>query len=150
MRVVGYSLDYLSLMALTIAVGFVVDDATVMPENITCYVEEGEEAGSTGSLSRGQPKHLALTRPFGRQVAEAGHSHSVRESPIDRCLDEIGRKKGERDHRVHLPHAAALNFGIRSGVGNEFVEPTAPPAIDATRIARWGTPVGCDHAPHMG
>src|ERR1700691_2039212 len=39
---VGYSLDNLSLMALTIAVGFVVDDAIVMLENITRYIEEGE------------------------------------------------------------------------------------------------------------
>ena len=38
---VGYSLDNLSLMALTIAVGFVVDDAIVMLENITRHVEEG-------------------------------------------------------------------------------------------------------------
>jgi HAE1 family hydrophobic/amphiphilic exporter-1 len=39
----GYSLDNLSLMALTIAVGFVVDDAIVMLENITRYVEKGEK-----------------------------------------------------------------------------------------------------------
>jgi len=38
----GYTLDNLSLMALTIAVGFVVDDAIVMLENITRYVEQGE------------------------------------------------------------------------------------------------------------
>ncbi len=37
----GYSLDNLSLMAMTIAVGFVVDDAIVMLENIYRYVEEG-------------------------------------------------------------------------------------------------------------
>ncbi|EJM97775.1 efflux RND transporter permease subunit [Herbaspirillum sp. YR522] len=43
MYVVGYSLDNLSLMALTIAVGFVVDDAIVMLENIYRYVEEGME-----------------------------------------------------------------------------------------------------------
>jgi hydrophobe/amphiphile efflux-1 (HAE1) family protein len=41
MFVLGYSLDNLSLMALTIAVGFVVDDAIVMLENIYRYVEEG-------------------------------------------------------------------------------------------------------------
>jgi len=41
MYLVGYSLDNLSLMALTIAVGFVVDDAIVMLENIYRYVEEG-------------------------------------------------------------------------------------------------------------
>jgi HAE1 family hydrophobic/amphiphilic exporter-1 len=38
----GYTLDNLSLMALTIAVGFVVDDAIVMLENISRYIEEGE------------------------------------------------------------------------------------------------------------
>ncbi|TYL84273.1 efflux RND transporter permease subunit [Bradyrhizobium cytisi] len=42
MWVFGYSVDNLSLMALTIAVGFVVDDAIVMLENITRYVERGE------------------------------------------------------------------------------------------------------------
>jgi hydrophobe/amphiphile efflux-1 (HAE1) family protein len=41
MYVFGYSLDNLSLMALTIAVGFVVDDAIVMLENIHRYVEDG-------------------------------------------------------------------------------------------------------------
>ena len=41
MYLVGYSLDNLSLMALTISVGFVVDDAIVMLENIYRYVEEG-------------------------------------------------------------------------------------------------------------
>jgi HAE1 family hydrophobic/amphiphilic exporter-1 len=37
----GYSLDNLSLMALSIAVGFVVDDAIVMIENVTRYLEQG-------------------------------------------------------------------------------------------------------------
>jgi multidrug efflux pump len=42
MYLLGYSLDNLSLMALTISTGFVVDDAIVMIENISRYVEEGE------------------------------------------------------------------------------------------------------------
>jgi HAE1 family hydrophobic/amphiphilic exporter-1/multidrug efflux pump len=42
MYLCGYSLDNLSLMALTIAVGFVVDDAIVMIENIVRHVEAGE------------------------------------------------------------------------------------------------------------
>src|ERR1700758_341731 len=41
MYLFGYSLDNLSLMALTVATGFVVDDAIVVLENITRYVEEG-------------------------------------------------------------------------------------------------------------
>jgi HAE1 family hydrophobic/amphiphilic exporter-1 len=39
----GYTLDNLSLMALTISVGFVVDDAIVVLENITRYIEEGDK-----------------------------------------------------------------------------------------------------------
>jgi HAE1 family hydrophobic/amphiphilic exporter-1 len=52
MWLAGYSLDNLSLMALTISVGFVVDDAIVMLENITRYLEEGDspmEAAIKGS-----------------------------------------------------------------------------------------------------
>jgi multidrug efflux pump len=42
MYVLGYSLDNLSLMALTISTGFVVDDAIVMIENISRYIEAGD------------------------------------------------------------------------------------------------------------
>src|SRR5208283_1574418 len=41
MYLVGYSVDNLSLMALTIATGFVVDDAIVVIENITRHLETG-------------------------------------------------------------------------------------------------------------
>src|SRR5690348_2221865 len=43
MYLLGYSLNNLSLMALTISTGFVVDDAIVMIENISRYIEEGEK-----------------------------------------------------------------------------------------------------------
>ncbi len=42
MHLAGFSLNNLTLMALTIATGFVVDDAIVMLENITRYLEQGE------------------------------------------------------------------------------------------------------------
>src|SRR5580658_5760755 len=42
MYALGYSLDNLSMMALTISTGFVVDDAIVMIENISRYIEEGD------------------------------------------------------------------------------------------------------------
>ncbi len=41
MYLLGYSLDNLSLMALTISTGFVVDDAIVVTENINRYLEKG-------------------------------------------------------------------------------------------------------------
>ena len=50
----GYTLDNLSLMALTISVGFVVDDAIVMLENITRYIEEGEEPLAAALKGSGQ------------------------------------------------------------------------------------------------
>src|SRR5271165_3422581 len=43
MYMLGYSLNNLTLMALTISTGFVVDDAIVMIENIVRYIEEGED-----------------------------------------------------------------------------------------------------------
>jgi len=52
MYLLGYSLDNLSLMALTISTGFVVDDAIVMIENISRFIEEGMkplEAALTGA-----------------------------------------------------------------------------------------------------
>ena len=43
MYLAGFSINNLTLMALTIATGFVVDDAIVMIENIARYIEEGED-----------------------------------------------------------------------------------------------------------
>ena len=56
MALLGYSLDNLSLMALTLCVGFVVDDAIVMLENIVRHMENGEppmEAAFNGSKEIG-------------------------------------------------------------------------------------------------
>ncbi len=56
MYLLGYSLDNLSLMALTISTGFVVDDAIVMIENIARYIEQGDsplEAALKGSAEIG-------------------------------------------------------------------------------------------------
>ena len=54
MYLLGFSLNNLSLMALTIATGFVVDDAIVMIENIARYIEEGDGAARGGAEGRRQ------------------------------------------------------------------------------------------------
>jgi multidrug efflux pump len=54
MYLLGFSLDNLSLMALTIATGFVVDDAIVMIENIVRYVEKGEDPKAAALKGSGQ------------------------------------------------------------------------------------------------
>ncbi len=57
MYMLGYSLDNLSLMALTLAVGFVVDDAIVMLENIVRHLEMGKSAdGSRAGRIRGKSR----------------------------------------------------------------------------------------------
>ncbi len=56
MRLLGFSIDNLSLMALTLSIGFVVDDAIVMLENISRHIEAGEgplEATLKGSKEIG-------------------------------------------------------------------------------------------------
>ncbi|HET9181808.1 MAG TPA: multidrug efflux RND transporter permease subunit [Candidatus Angelobacter sp.] len=54
MYLLGYSLDNLSLMALTISTGFVVDDAIVMIENIERFMEEGHSAMEAALMGAGQ------------------------------------------------------------------------------------------------
>jgi multidrug efflux pump len=54
MYLLGYSLNNLTLMALTISTGFVVDDAIVMIENIMRYIEEGESPLQAALKGSGQ------------------------------------------------------------------------------------------------
>ncbi|MGH9565756.1 MAG: efflux RND transporter permease subunit, partial [Candidatus Angelobacter sp.] len=54
MYLLGYSLDNLSLMALTISTGFVVDDAIVMIENIDRFLEEGHSPLQAALMGAGQ------------------------------------------------------------------------------------------------
>jgi len=54
MYAVGFSLDNLSLMALTIAVGFVVDDAIVVVENIVRHIEAGEKPYRAALIGAGE------------------------------------------------------------------------------------------------
>ncbi len=51
MKLLGFSLDNLSLMALTISTGFVVDDAIVMIENIVRFIENGEKPMEAALIS---------------------------------------------------------------------------------------------------
>jgi len=64
MYLLGYSLDNLSLMALTIAVGFVVDDAIVMIENIVRYIEHGESPYQAAVKGAGQIGFTILSITF--------------------------------------------------------------------------------------
>jgi hypothetical protein len=96
MYLFGYSVDNLSLMALTISTGFVVDDAIVVLENITRHREQGMK-----------PMEAAL-----KGAAEIG---------LDRGLDEHLARGGlhpdphdGRDHRAPLPRVRRRHSRSRS------------------------------------
>ena len=75
----GFSLDNLSLMALTIGTGFVVDDAIVMIENIVRHMEDGEDPFEA-ALARRQRNRLH--RDFAHGLADRGvHPAAVHDRP---------------------------------------------------------------------
>jgi hypothetical protein len=59
-----------------------------------------QRRGSNAELPRRKSEHLVLPGPFGRHVAEAGHSHAMGERALDGRSDEIGREECERDRAV--------------------------------------------------
>ncbi len=69
MYLLGYSLNNLTLMALTISTGFVVDDAIVMIENISRYIEEGRTAAGGGAEGRGADR---IHDPVAERLADRG------------------------------------------------------------------------------
>jgi HAE1 family hydrophobic/amphiphilic exporter-1 len=77
MSLLGYSLDNLSLMALTLSVGFVVDDAIVMLENIVRHMELG---ASPMEAALNRIERNCVHDPVDDAVARGGvHSHLVHE-----------------------------------------------------------------------
>ena len=76
MRLLGYSLDNLSLMALTLAIGFLVDDAIVFLENTVRRMEHGERAleATLNSAKEISFTILSMTDLAGGGVPAAGRS----------------------------------------------------------------------------
>ncbi len=61
MYLLGYSIDNLSLMALTIATGFVVDDAVVVLENVVRHIEEGMDVREAALLGSGEVSFTVIS-----------------------------------------------------------------------------------------
>jgi hypothetical protein len=60
------------------------------------------------SVRRPEAKNASLARPFGGKVGKAVHAHAMGKPAVDRGLDEIGGKEGERECAVHFADAALL------------------------------------------
>ena len=98
MYALGYSLDNLSLMALTISTGFVVDDAIVMIENISRYIEEGDTAaGGRAQGRRADRLHHRLADGLADRRAHPAAVHGrCRRPPVPRVRGHAG------GHHRHL------------------------------------------------
>ena len=104
MYAAGYSLDNISLMALTISVGFIVDDAIVMIENIVRYIEQGDAAVRRGAERRRPDR---LHDHFDHLFADRGvHSAVVH----------------GRDHRPAVPRIRRHRVGRGGGLGGDFAD----------------------------
>ena len=92
MYLAGYSLNNLTMMALTISTGFVVDDAIVMIENISRYIEEGEkpmEAALKGAEQIGFTI-LSLDRVADRRADPAAVHGRRGGTPVPRIRGDAG------------------------------------------------------------
>ena len=82
MYLLGYSLNNLTLMALTISTGFVVDDAIVMIENISRYIEEGERPLEAALEGRGADRvHHRFADGFADRGADPAAVHGRHRGP---------------------------------------------------------------------
>ena len=107
MYVLGYSLDNLSLMGLTIAVGFVVDDAIVMLENIYRHIEEGMSPQEAALKGSGRDRlHHHLHQP----VAGGGVHPAAADG---------------RHHRPPVPRIRGHGHHDDRGVGVRLADPVA-------------------------
>ena len=123
MYLLGYSLNNLTLMALTISTGFVVDDAIVMIENIARYIEEGDGAHGGGAQGfRADRVHHFIADRFADRGADSAAVHGrYRGTAVPRIRDHAGGDHSDFGHGfadadaddVRAP--AETQAGIRAG-----------------------------------
>ena len=135
MYFLNYSLDNLSMMALILSVGFVVDDAIVMLENIFRHVEMGEDAarGIAGRIA-GNRFHDRVDDAVARRRVHTGALHGRRARPV------VPRVLGD-----HLRRDSHLRPGIRD-LDADAVQPL-PEDADASTARRAADACGCTSSP---
>ena len=114
----GFSLDNLSLMALTIGTGFVVDDAIVMIENIVRHMEEGESPYRRRAARRARDR---LHHHLADRLADRGvHSAVVHDRP----------------RRPHVPRIRADAHHRGRGLGDRVADAHADDVREAAAPRR--------------
>ena len=124
MYLLGYSLNNLTLMALTISTGFVVDDAIVMIENIVRYIEEGEKPLAGGvERRRANRLHDCLADDFADCGADSAVVH--------------GRHRGAAVSRVRH-HSERDDSGFRGRFADVHADDVLRVAAAQTEASRDG------------
>ena len=105
MYALGYSLNNLTLMALTISTGFVVDDAIVMIENITRYVEQGEAPARGRAQGRGADRlHDHVADRLADRGADPAPVHGRHHgAPVPRIRGHAERRRSSSRRRSRSP-----------------------------------------------
>ncbi len=131
MHLCGYSLDNLSLMALTVATGFVVDDAIVVLENISRHMEKGKSALQAA---------LQGTREIGFTVVSISLSLIAVFIPVLLMGGVVGRLF--REFAVVLSAAILVSMVVSLTTTPmmcaALLRPHRPVSGPAPRLARWG------------
>ena len=126
MYLFGYSIDNLSLLALTLSVGFIVDDAIVMLENIVRHVEEGEapfEAAMRGSREIAftiVSMTASLVAVFIPVLFMGGDRRTAVQGIRRHHLDDhpdLGPRLADADADAGEPHAARQSRSSRAAFG---------------------------------
>ena len=150
MYLLGYSLDNLSLMALTISTGFVVDDAIVMIENITRYIEEGDPplAGRAERL-RANRIHDSFAHGVADRRADSAAVHAGRGGPaVPRICGHLERDDSGFGRGVADAHADDVleNFAPSKRIGKELVLPRFGKFAELDHRSICGDPAICAEA----
>ena len=137
MYLLGYSLNNLTLMALTISTGFVVDDAIVMIENIARYIEEGETplAGRAQGLRADRLHHPVADRLADRG-ADSAALHGRHRGP---AVPRIRGHPGGDD--------PGLGGGLADADADDVREAAQAHARGRSRVASTARPGECSTPP---
>ena len=142
----GYSINLLTLLALVLAIGLVVDDAIVVVENIHRHIEEGMqpfEAALDGRARDRRAGHLHDDHA-GRRLC----AHRLRLGPDRRAVSRVRLHAGRRRRRFghHRPDAVADDGLQAAASADQSTRPFRP--LPRPHVRRPAPPLRAPAAPH--
>ena len=143
MYLAGFSVNNLTLMALTIATGFVVDDAIVMVENIARHLEEGATPMTGGARRRqGDRLHAGVADDLADRGADPAAVHGRRRRPaVPRVRDHARRLDPDLARRLadadaDDERAAAASPARKPSRAGSIAAPARSSIASSTRYGR--------------